>query len=119
VIRHLTFLVLLLVTVWVAVSAVRIERLNADAGVYLPRHDDDGEWRVSRDGTPRDQLRRLVSSIGLLQYLFAPLVVGLSALHLVRRESGKRRIVVACSGVVGLAALILAFYRGYFSSLGW
>jgi hypothetical protein len=119
VIIRLTFLLLVGLTVWVVVSAVRIERLNAEAGYYLPRHDDDGKWRISRESTPRDQLRGLVSSIGLLQYLFAPLVAGLAAFHLSRREPAARRLLAACSGVVGIAALGLAFYRGYFSSLGW
>ena len=116
---RITFLLLVGLTVWVAVSAVRIERLNAATGYYLPRHDDDGKWRISRESTPRDQLRGLVSSIGLLQYLFAPLVVGLSAYPFSRRDSAARRLLAACSGVVGIAALGLAFYRGYFSSLGW
>ena len=117
-ISRLTFLVLLAVTVWVGVSAVRIERLNAEAGSYLPRHDDDGKWRGSSDDTPRDQLRELIGGIGLLQYLFAPLLVGLSVFHLARRESATRRVIAMCGGAVGLAALALAFYRGYFSSLG-
>ena len=116
---RITFLVLLTLTVWVAVSAVRIERLNAEAGYYLPRHDEEGKWRVSREGTPHDQLRGLVTNVGLPQYVFAPLVVGLSAFYLSDRESATRRLLSACSGVVGLAALSLAFYRGYWSSLGW
>ena len=116
---RITFLVLVVLTVWVAVSAVRIERLNAEAGYYLPRHDEDGKWRVSRDDTPRDQLRGLIIRVGLFQYLLAPLVVGLAAFHVARRDSATRRSLAACSGVVGLVALSMAFYRGYFSSLGW
>lgn len=118
-IRHITFLVLLVVTGWVGLCAVRIEKLNSDAGFYLPRHDDVGKWRISREGTPRDELRELVSGIGLLQYLLAPLVVGLSSYHFSRRDSAARRLLASCCGVIGIVSMALAFYRGYFSSLGW
>jgi hypothetical protein len=64
-------------------------------------------------------LRGLIVSAGLLQYLLAPLLVGLASVHLARRESAMQRFLALGSGVVGLAALSLALYRGYYSSLGW
>jgi hypothetical protein len=105
--------------IWVASAAIRIEWLNAEAGYYLPRRDQDGKWRISQVNTPCDQLREMVTSVGVLQYLFAPLVVVVAAFHLVSRDSKMRRCLAAGSGIVGLGALGLAFYRGYFSSLGW
>jgi hypothetical protein len=64
-------------------------------------------------------LRGLIMSAGLLQYLFAPAVVGLAAFHLSQRGPTQRRWTAVCAGAVGLAALSLALYRGYYSSLGW
>ncbi len=114
-----TFAVLIILTTWVAVSAIRIERLNAEAGHYLPRHDQDGKWRISRENTPRDQLRGLIHSVGLWQYLAAPGVVGLAAiLYVTRQRSPVIASVAVVCGMVGGAALVLAFYRGYFPSLG-
>jgi hypothetical protein len=107
--------------IWVGFASFRIEQLNVQAGLYLPRRDGgaDGAWRVSRQNTPRDQLRGLVIGAGLLQYLFAPAVLGLAALHILRRDSAQRRWAAAFAGLVSLTALVLAFYRGYYSSLGW
>jgi len=119
VIYRITFAVMVVLALWVLFAAVRIERLNAEAGYYLPRHDEDGKWRVSRESTSRDQLRGLITSVGLFQYVFAPLVVGLAAFHLGRRDSAMRRWLATFSGIIGLVALSFAFYRGYFSSLGW
>jgi hypothetical protein len=120
-IHRITLAVMVGLALWVALTAVRIELLNARADFYLPRRDDgaDGQWRVSLQNMPRDQLRGLIMSAGLLQYLFASLVVGLAIFHISRRESGRRRWLAFCSGVVALTALSLALYRGYYTSLGW
>lgn len=106
---------------WVCMSAIRIERVNAQAGFYLPRQDngDDGKWRVSPDSTPRDRLRELVMSIGLLQYVFAPILLSSGYYFLFHRSSKMRVFLGAFCGIVGVSALILAVYRGYYSSLGW
>ena len=104
---------------WVGHVAVRIEIQNAAAGYYLPRRDDEpGKWRISRENTPRDRLRGLVSTVGLWQYLLAPMSMALAADQVVRGSTPLRRWLGISSGVVGLLALSLAFYRGYFSSLG-
>jgi hypothetical protein len=107
--------------VWVASTSVRIEWWNAQAGIYLPRHDEEAgtKRRVSfRQIIPRDELRELVSTVGLMQYLFAPLVVGFAAFYLSRDASAQRPWFAACAGVAGFAALSLAVYRGYYTSLG-
>ncbi len=116
---RLPLLAILAMTAWVGMSAFRIERLNADADFYLPRTDEDGKWRVSLDATPRDQLRGLVGGVGLLQYIVAPILIGLSAFYFTRHESASHRIIAVFGTLMGLAALGLAFYRGYFTSLGW
>jgi hypothetical protein len=118
--RVLTFGLLIALSVWVAVSAARIERLNAAAGTYLPGRGGDGEgkWRISLHGTPHDRLRRLVAGVGLWQYALAPMVILLAAWHVVRGTTATARWTAALCGVIGLLALALAFYRGYFSSLG-
>jgi hypothetical protein len=104
---------------WVTSVAIRIEVQNAAAGYYLPRRDGEaGKWRMSRESTPRDQLRGLVSTVGLSQYFFAPLLMALAAIHATGHNAPWRRWLALSSGVVGVIALGLAFYRGYFSSLG-
>ena len=118
-----TFRITLLaaLTLWVAVTAIRIERLNAESGIYLPRRGSsaDGKWRISLQNSPRDRLRALVQGVGLLQYLLAPVTAALG-LSLVARGGvlSVRIFAVFCTGI-GLIALCLAFYRGYFTSLGW
>lgn len=103
---------------WVTAVAIRIETQNAAAGYYLPRHDEPGKWRISRGNTPHDQLRILVSTVGLCQYLLAPLLIGLAAIPITRNNTPWQRWLGIGSAAVGLVALSLAFYRGYFSSLG-
>jgi hypothetical protein len=103
---------------WVTVVAIRIETQNAAAGYYLPRRDEPGKWRISREDLPRDQLRKLVSTLGVWQYIFSPLVIALASICFIRRSVSWQRWVGVASGVVGLGALSLALYRGYFSSLG-
>ena len=104
--------------IWVGVVAGVIEFQNARADFYLPRRDlHDGKWRISMEDTPRDRLRGLVSGVGLLQYLLAPLCVVFGVIHS-RRESAawRRRVAVVC-WIVGSVAFILAAYRGYLSSI--
>ena len=118
--HHLTFAIMVGLAVWVASVTVRIELQNAAADYYLPRRDGEpGKWRISREGTPRDELRGLVDTIGLFQYLLAPLVLVLSVVHVVRRSTPLRQRVAGICGFVGLVAWGFAIYRGYFSSLGW
>jgi hypothetical protein len=116
--HRLVLAVMVGVTLWVAAVAIRIETQNATTGYYLPRRDEPGKWRISRENTPRDQLRTLVSTVGLCQYLFAPLLLALAAVHITRRNRPWRRWLGIGSAGVGLVALGLALHRGYFSSLG-
>src|SRR5215471_9422132 len=48
VMHRITFAVMMSLAVWVGFTSFRIERLNAEAGFYLPRRDGgaDGTWRV-------------------------------------------------------------------------
>jgi hypothetical protein len=113
---------LLCLALWVLVIAIGIEWYNYRAGFYLPRTDwihDPGKWRVSRWLEPRDELRYLVQSHGLYQYPLALILIAWSLIdHFVRRTSHSVIFNFTCASI-GLLALILAIYRGYFTSLGW
>jgi hypothetical protein len=106
------------IALWVTAIAIRIETQNAAAGHYLPRRDEPGKWRMSRENTQRDQLRTLASTVGLCQYLLAPLLLALAAVHVTRRNRSWQRWLGIGSAAIGLVALGLALPRGYFSSLG-
>jgi hypothetical protein len=115
--QRIIYVVMFVLASWVICVSFRIEVLNARAGFYLPRRDQ-GTWRVSRQDTPRDQLRRLIEREGLLQYLFAPILIGLGLFWLLRRGSAQRRALALGCIFIGLVALTFAFVRGYLSSLG-
>jgi TRAP-type uncharacterized transport system fused permease subunit len=106
-------------------TAVRIEVLNTQAGYYLPRQDKnpdgsflDGKWRVSMNNSPRDQLREIVESFGLMQYLLAPILLILSVFVIARSNPLWAKIIASVSLLVSVATIYLAFYREYWSSLG-
>jgi hypothetical protein len=106
--------------VWLITTAVRIEVLNAKAGYYLPgREGDVGKWRISRNNTPRDQLRGMVQTIGLLQYVLAPVLIALSGVSFFVFKCIRARVVSGFAGAAGCMALGLALYRAYLPSLGW
>jgi hypothetical protein len=118
--ERIALAVLLGLGVWVLTTAVRIEVLNAEAGYYLPRgNDGDGKWRISLDNTPRDQLRGMIQTIGLLQYLLAPVLIGLSITSFFIYRCARARFVAASAGVCACIGLGFALYRAYFESLGW
>lgn len=117
--------IMLLLTLFVLHTAVRIEILNAQAGYYLPRHDRqpdgtfaDGKWRVSLENTPRDQLRKAVQTYGIVQYVIAPLLFAVAAFVALKSKIMWARVVGATSVFVAVVALWLMFYREYWSSLG-
>jgi hypothetical protein len=117
---RVAYMALAVLTLWVAYTCVSIELQNARAGYYLPRRDGgaDGAWRLSPNNTPRDQLHGLIQTIGLLQYLLAPLLVCAATYILSRRSPATFRWIAVLGIAVGLVALGLAFYRGYLHSLG-
>ena len=119
--QRLTLLLVIALAAWTLIVAVRIEQVNAEAGYYLPgRHGDAiGKWRISGENSPRDRLRGLVSGYGLWQYPLTLLLVLSSICICVRTASMLRRGTAICMGLIGLVALGLAIYRGYFPSLGW
>src|SRR5262245_29291577 len=108
------------VAIIVLQSAIRIEILNAQAENYLPRKVlDDGKWRMSPNNSPRDRLRVIVESYGLLQYLLAPFLFVISILMWPRHLPSFVRAIVIIYAIIAVCAMLLMFYRGYFSSLGW
>lgn len=117
---------------WMAFVAVRIEIQNAKADYYLPRHgpEADAAWRISSQKIFQDngmklprayeenfKLYNLVSNWGLLQYLLAVPLILLALVNVVKRGTGRRlQWLAALCGAIGLVALGLAVYRGYFTS---
>ncbi len=115
-----------LLTAFVVQTAVRIEVLNFRAGSYLPRKDRnpdgtlaDGKWRISSENSPRDQLRALVQTLGLLQYLLAPLLLILAIPVLWKSRKAWVRLGAALSLIASTIAISLMLYREYYQSLGW
>ena len=123
--NNILVLIMLVLAALVFQTAVRIEVLNAQAGYYLPRKDrtpdgsfSDGVWRISQESTPRDQLRGVVRTFGLLQYVLAPLLLAVSALA---AEKSKPKWAKVAGFIVMLAAAIaiwLMLHREYYQSLG-
>ena len=123
--RRIPTVLMILLTAFVLQSAVRIEVLNFRAGNYLPRIDRDadgtladGKWHVSNDNTPRDQLRGLVETYGLMQYVLAPLLLIISVVVLFNSSRSWMKIAATMTLVIAVVAIHLTFYRGYYSSLG-
>ena len=119
--RRISFIFMILLTLWVVHAAVRIEILNAQSGYYLPRKDrgTDGKWRQSLRNTPRDKLRAWVGGPGLLQYVLSPALLVLSFYHFTLKKPVSYRGAAGLCGICCLVCMFLIFYRGYFSSLGW
>ena len=124
--KRILTVVMILLTAFVLHSAVRIEVLNMRAGNYLPRSDrnpdgtfSDGKWRLSQENTPRDQLRTAVESLGLSQYILAPLLAILALAVFFKSKTSWTKRVATVSVVVAAIAISLMFYRQYYQSLGW
>jgi TRAP-type uncharacterized transport system fused permease subunit len=118
-------LIITLLTAFVFYTAVRIEVLNARAVEYLPRRDkntdrsySDGKWRISLSNSPRDELREIVQSYGLMQYLLAPLLLILSVLVIAKSKHIRGKFFAGVSILVSVTAIYLMFSREYLSSLG-
>jgi hypothetical protein len=116
---------MILLTAFVLQSAARIEVLNMRAGNYLPRSDRnsadslaDGKWRMSQENTSRDQLRGLVKTLGLLQYVLAPLLLILAIAVFLKSRGSRAKVGAAFSVFVATIAISLMLYREYFQSLG-
>lgn len=116
----------MLLTAFVLHSAVRIEVLNVRAGTYLPRRDrdsdgslTDGKWRISQENSARDQLRAAVETLGLIQYVLAPLLLIFSLAVFFKNRRSWAGVVATFSVIVAAIAISLMLYREYYSSLGW
>ena len=123
--KRVLMIVMILLTAFVLQSAARIEVLNMRAGNYLPRNDrnpdgslSDGKWRMSQENTPRDQLRGLVQTVGLLQYVLAPLLLILAIVEFLKSRGSLAKAVAAFSVFVAGIAISLMLYREYYQSLG-
>ena len=123
---HITAILMILLAAVVTDTAARIEVLNTRAGNYLPRNDRnpdstfaDGEWRVSEGTIPRNQLRSVVQTFGLLQYLLAPLLFMLAVAVSLKSRKSWAKVAGAISVFVAIIAVWLMLYREYYQSLGW
>ena len=106
--------------IWVITTAIRIEVLNAEAGYYLPSgNDGNGKWPVYGNNTARNQLHGMIQTIGLLQYVLAPILVIAAIASFFRFRCFRARLVAGVAGAFGCVALGLALYRGYLPALGW
>ena len=124
--KQILVMVILLLAAFTLHTALRIEYLNVSAGSYLPRRDrktdgtfSDGTWRISSEDSARDRLRQTVGTFGLVQYLAVPLLLALSLFQGFKsRARWVRTIAIGCC-LIGLFALTMMYYRGYYSSLGY
>ncbi|MEP6820708.1 MAG: hypothetical protein ABJA18_14330 [bacterium] len=118
-------IVVIILTVLVLQTAARIEVLNMRAGNYLPRRDrnlvgaSDGKWRISQENTPRDQLRNLVQTLGLAQYVLAPLLLMLGIADFLKSKGSWARAAAVSGVFVATMAISLMLYRQYYQSLGY
>lgn len=108
-VRKLNFVLMIVVAFWVAGVATSIEVANVAAGNYLPRRSesiDDGritKWHIDQNNASRNDLRHLVETVGLLQYPFALVVLGLALFHLVTRKVPRERWIAGSCGLVAAA----------------
>lgn len=116
----------MLLTAVVLHSAARIEVLNMQAGNYLPRRDRapdgtlaDGKWRISPENNARDQLRAAVQTLGIVQYVLAPLALIFSLAVFFKTRRSWASVVATFSAASAVVAIWLMFYRDYYGSLGW
>lgn len=124
--RRVLIILLMLLTAVVLHSAVRIEMLNMQAGNYLPRRDrnpdgtlTDGTWRLSEENSARDQLRTAVQTFGLMQYVFAPLLLFFSLAVFFKTRGLWVGVAATLSVSSAVVAISLMLYRDYYGSLGW
>jgi hypothetical protein len=96
-----------------------------DQWADLSQNDDEAirERMIATEWTPspHDRLGKLLGSWGLLQYPLAAFLVfaSLGAAGSPRLRGAVPAWVFYTPAMVGIIALGLAFYRGYFTSLGW
>jgi len=82
----------------------------------------DERNRMERDisrGRANNALLGTVSSVGLLQYFFAPLSFIWSLAIAVRNKNKIKRMISSFFVMSSLISIVLMLYRGYFTSLGW
>lgn len=106
-------------------TALHIEILNAQANYYLPRKDRnedgsfaDGKWRVSEENSPRDRLRNLVGTFGLMQYVLSPLSFILAVIVYSRFKQTWAKVAGSIVFLISVVAIWLMLHRECFQSLG-
>jgi len=113
---------------WREASIVRArmeERFLAEANAagspaVLTRSQRQEIDQAARKADLNNRFLAFVSTWGLAQYVLAPLAMLLSLGEAVlRRETRRYRQAACVPAGVALLCIILMFYRGYFSSLGW
>ena len=65
------------------------------------------------------ELKSLVSGMGLLQYILAPLLLVVSIVLIIKADKAVFRFVGVISAPIACVAIYFMFYREYFTSLGW
>ena len=124
--NSILLLITLALAIFVVQTAVRIEVLNVYAGYVLPRQGEDErredgslvKWRNSGRHTPSDELLEAVQLYGILQYLCAPILLVLSISLFRQRKPSWVKFAGGICALAATAAIVLMFYRGYFTSLG-
>jgi len=66
-----------------------------------------------------NRLHSAVETDGLLQYLLAPIALIASLAVALSKRSRPKRLAARVTMVTSLAGIVMMFYRGYFTSLGW
>ena len=83
--------------------------------------DEQAEMKSAiSHGISNNRLRAFVSSFGLLQYLFIPITLILGIRLLIQRQKYRGKILLSIPPIcIAIACWVIAFYRSYFTSLGW
>jgi hypothetical protein len=64
--------------------------------------------------------RDFVGTWGQLQYIIAPAALVASLTLVMRRRAGKGiRLAAGVAGAVAVICVVMMFYRGYFTAMGW
>ena len=100
--------------------------------IYSREKDDETLLRRPLTRDERDQmekdvshahawnsLRGFVGTFGLMQYFFASLSFVWSLLIAMRSSNKNKKVVSTLFIVSNSICIVMMFYRGYFTSLGW
>ena len=98
----------------------RICRMRKDKNRKLTADEQIEMEKTVSASVANNKLRGFVSSFGLLQYLFIPITLILGIRLLVQRQKYRGKIWLSIPPIcIAIACWMIAFYRSYFTSLGW